>query len=116
MPYARCPWLGKRLHCGRHNVVDVFQTGTHEMADQGLKPARICRGLLRNFELCTSSLPSLKVVQRFVNNYKFAQLSGNDYRDDLRNMVRESTFTGHEQEFDAFTFTWRTDTEDRPYL
>ncbi|ETP39713.1 hypothetical protein F442_12842 [Phytophthora nicotianae P10297] len=31
-------------------------------------------------------------------------------------MVRESTFTGHEQEFDAFTFTWRTDTEDRPYL
>ncbi|ETP05280.1 hypothetical protein F441_18085 [Phytophthora nicotianae CJ01A1] len=120
MPYARCLWRGKRLQCGRHNVVDVFQTGTYvtarrqprpprltramkdfakEMADQGLKPARIRSGLLRKFELCTSSLPSLKVVQRFVNNYKSTQLGGNDYLDDLRNMVRESTFTGHEQEF-----------------
>ncbi|ETP33406.1 hypothetical protein F442_18060 [Phytophthora nicotianae P10297] len=137
MPYARCLWRGKRLQCGRHNVVDVFQTGTYvtarrqprpprltramkdfakEMADQGLKPARIRSGLLRKFELCTSSLPSLKVVQRFVNNYKSTQLGGNDYLDDLRNMVRESTFTGHEQEFNAFTFTWRTDTEGRPYL
>eukprot|EP00644_Phytophthora_capsici_P017319 jgi/Phyca11/125249/e_gw1.57.65.1 len=137
MPYARCPWRGKRLQCGRHNVVDVFQTGAHvtarrhprpprltqamkgfakEMADQGLKPARIRSGLLRKFELCRSSPPSLKVVQRFVNNYKAAQLGGNDYLDDLRNMVRESAFTGHEQEFDAFTFTWRNDTEGRPYL
>ncbi|ETI36307.1 hypothetical protein F443_17541 [Phytophthora nicotianae P1569] len=80
MPYARCPWRGKRLQCGRHNVVDVFQNGAHvtalrhprppslpramkdfakEMADQGLKPARIRSGLLRKFELCTSSLPYL---------------------------------------------------------
>ncbi|KUF94223.1 Dolichol-phosphate mannosyltransferase [Phytophthora nicotianae] len=117
MPYARCLWRGKRLQCGRHNVVDVFQTGTYvtarrqprpprltramkdfakEMADQGLKPARIRSGLLHKFELCTSSLPSLKVVQRFVNNYKSTQLGGNDYLDDLRNMlmaccVNEST-------------------------
>ncbi|ETK81884.1 hypothetical protein L915_12647, partial [Phytophthora nicotianae] len=95
MPYACCPWRGKRLQCGRHNVVDVFQTGTHVTARRQPRPPRLTRILPRRW---------------------LTKLSGNDYRDDLRNMVRESTFTGHEQEFDAFTFTWRTDTEDRPYL
>ncbi|EGZ22405.1 hypothetical protein PHYSODRAFT_406631, partial [Phytophthora sojae] len=34
----------------------------------------------------------------------------------VRRLVREAAFTGHEQECDAFTFTWRTDMEGRPYV
>ncbi|EGZ22404.1 hypothetical protein PHYSODRAFT_396347, partial [Phytophthora sojae] len=61
-PYARCPSRGKMLKCECHGLVDLFKVGSHvtarrtppparltramkefarEMADQGLKPARI---------------------------------------------------------------------------
>ncbi|KAG6616967.1 uncharacterized protein IUM83_04581 [Phytophthora cinnamomi] len=106
-PYARCLWRGKMLKCERHDLVHLFKVGSHvtarhtppparltramkefahQMADQGLKPARIRTGLMRKFELRTEVLPPLKTVQRL------------------------------HQECDAFTFTWRTDMEGIPYV
>jgi hypothetical protein len=122
MPYARCKWRYKQLTCEREHVVDLFQLDKHAATTRrDQRPPRLTKPMKTNarelvdqwlkFELSSSSLPPLKTVQRFVNNYKAAQLGGSDYVDDLRRMERESGFTGHEGEFKAFTFTWRTDCE-----
>lgn len=93
-----------------------MQSFAHEITDQGLKPARIRTGLMRKFKLGPDTLPPLKVVQRFVYNYLAKTVNANDYLDDVRRMVRETAFTGQEQDFDAFSFTWRTEEEGRPYV
>ncbi|ETL29176.1 hypothetical protein L916_17579, partial [Phytophthora nicotianae] len=90
----------------------AMQNFAHEMADQGLKPARIRTGLMRKFYLGPHTLPQLKVVQRFLSK----TVGANDYLDGLRRMVRETAFTGQEQDFDAFSFTWRTEEDGRPYV
>ncbi|ETP37992.1 hypothetical protein F442_14274 [Phytophthora nicotianae P10297] len=137
MPYARCEWRGKLLKCEQQDLLDLFKVGSHvstrrspqpprmtramqnfahEMADQGLKPARIRTGLMRKFNLGPDTLPQLKVVQRSVYNYLSKTVGANDYLDDLRRMIREAAFTGQEQDFDAFSFTWRTEEDGRPYV
>ncbi|OWZ22654.1 hypothetical protein PHMEG_0002598 [Phytophthora megakarya] len=109
--YSHCPWQDKQLKCERQKLGDLFQLAPHvtsrreqslprltramkgfdqEMADQCLNPARIRTGLMRKFELNASSVLSLKTVQRFVNNYKAAQLGGNDGIDDLQRLKADA--------------------------
>lgn len=62
---------------------------------------------MRRFDLDEKRLPALATVQRFVGNYKKHHLSFNDYHDLIEDKVRNSVYTGEEEDSVGFTFSGR---------
>ncbi|GMF65847.1 unnamed protein product [Phytophthora fragariaefolia] len=66
-----------------------------EMTAQGLKPARIHRGMARTFGLSESEMPTLRQVQWFVSSYtKKSPLHWNDDYDDILDQI-DQLANGH---------------------
>ncbi|KAE8911340.1 hypothetical protein PF003_g4115 [Phytophthora fragariae] len=109
-----CAWYCKTQECQKLHLMTVAERGEHltprrgvepvrmtaamkafatDLAAQGLKPSRIRNGMMTRFSLDHETLPSLQVVQRFVNHYTRSRLRNNDFIDEATNDIWEAGFT-----------------------
>ncbi|ETN12824.1 hypothetical protein PPTG_08862 [Phytophthora nicotianae INRA-310] len=136
-PATLCPWRGCVRACQEHDVVAIDELYLHvthvrsltrprltpsmkelarDWAAQGLRPARIWRALIQRFGLDEETVPPLSAVQRFVYHHVTTTLGGSDRMGAIRLKLRKTGFTNREEDNAAFTFTWRTDRDDRPMV
>ncbi|RLN48538.1 hypothetical protein BBJ28_00023649 [Nothophytophthora sp. Chile5] len=129
---VKCPWRARVLTCQHVALVTMEVAYDHltparatcrpvltpamkeairDWAGQGLKPKRMWMALLQRFNLVEATAPHLSSVQRFAHHYVTGKLGGSDIIDAVQRKIRESAFTGEEEEASAFTFTSRTDDE-----
>ncbi|KUF85688.1 hypothetical protein AM588_10000984 [Phytophthora nicotianae] len=136
-PYARCPWKGRVQLCILSNVVNVSESNKHvsplrptrrahlteemkafarDMCAYNHKPMNIYNGIVRRFQVGEATMPTLAMVQRFVQHFRRANLGGSDFHDDVTAKVREHAFRGTEELTQPFTFTWRSNAEGEPIV
>ncbi|OWY95557.1 hypothetical protein PHMEG_00034409, partial [Phytophthora megakarya] len=134
-PYDACPWIGKVLTCQEINRVAVKEHGMHEtqvrepakpaltprlkefcheMATQGLKPARIRNGMGRPFGIAEDSLPELRKVQWFVNHFAKTNLHKSDDYDDILEQISQMAYEPGMSDTNPFSFGWQRDSHGKP--
>lgn len=132
-----CGWRAKVLTCESTNCVTIATVGEHvsgiaspktgalnnqqrlfcqEMAMEGLRPVRIRNSIRRKFTLGTDAMPSLRVIQNFVNYYSRKHMDHTDNYEDIRELIQKQSFSGSEESATPFTFAWDYDSDGKPVV
>ncbi|KAG2761037.1 hypothetical protein PC129_g13770 [Phytophthora cactorum] len=91
------------------NLTAAQKAFAKQMAEAGMKPARIRTAMLQHFTLQPSDLSALQKVQNFVCYYRRTKLGGSDTTPSITGAIRALAFTGREKEHEPFAFGWDLD-------
>ncbi|GMF45367.1 unnamed protein product [Phytophthora fragariaefolia] len=79
----------------------------NQMAQAGMKPARIRTSMLTQFSLRPEDLPPLQKVQNVVCYFRRTKVGDNDSIANITSLARAQAFHGNEEDHEQFTFGWQ---------
>ncbi|ETM99353.1 hypothetical protein PPTG_18578 [Phytophthora nicotianae INRA-310] len=110
-PYTRCTWKGRVQLCILSNVVNVSEGNKHvsplrptrrahltekmkafarDMCAYNHKPMNMYNGIVIRFQVGEATMPTLAMVQRFVQHFRRTNLGESDFHDDVTAKMRKA--------------------------